>query len=96
MTRHRAVGVFAVGLAGMLALAGCAPGHGTVYDKRHTAASTSYRTSCSGHGSHRHCRRRPVHHSEKWQLCLRDGKKTGCKSVSAATYARYDVGQQYP
>jgi len=37
-----------------------------------------------------------VHHPEKWELCIRDGGKQGCKSVSHTTYDKYAVGQQYP
>jgi hypothetical protein len=82
-----------------LALAGCgsAPKSGTVVDKRHHSASTSYRRSCSGHGHSRHCRQVPVHHAAKWELDLKAGNgKTGWRKVSESDYNRYQIGQQYP
>jgi hypothetical protein len=94
--RRTAATAVGLGLVALLALTGCGPSHGTVYDKRHTAASTSSRRSCSGHGHHRHCRQVPVHHREKWELCIQDGGRKGCRSVSSTTYNKYAVGQQYP
>jgi hypothetical protein len=82
-----------------LAVAGCgsAPRSGTVVDKRHHAASTSYRRSCSGHGHSRHCRQVPVHHAAQWELDLKSSSgKTGWRSVSQSDYDRYQIGQQYP
>jgi hypothetical protein len=90
--------VIPVSLA-VLALAGCnnAPHSGTVIDKRHHSASTSYRRSCSGHGHSRHCRQVPVHHAAKWELDLKASNgNTGWRKVSQSEYNRYQVGQQYP
>jgi len=76
-----------------------APQRGTVYDKRYSPPYSYTSYDCASYGRNGGCTLRlPSQHywPASWQLCLREGDKTGCRDVDERSWHDYQIGQRYP
>lgn len=74
-----------------LLLSGCVD-KGTVVDKKHTDAYTSYTYMMVGKTG----MIMPIHNDESWSLLVEDNGEKGWVDVDQQTYDEYDVGEYYP
>lgn len=74
----------------VLMLSGCVD-RGTVVDKGHRDAYTSFTYALVGHSF----LPIPIRHPESWQLKVDDNGEVGWVSVDRKTYDDYDIGDYY-
>lgn len=66
---------------------------GTVIDKSHDEARTTFTTICSGQPLI--CRPQPIYDDEDWDLQIREGDQEGWVGVSEETFDRVEVGDYW-
>lgn len=82
----------------VLALAACsAPESGTITEKDHRDAFTTYTTQCSVYisGTCRSYTTVPVRHAESWRIRLCEGDDCGWRQVPESEWETIEVGDHW-